>query len=157
MSEREERLASLGFQLEGAPAPAANYVPIVCHNGLAYLSGALPTDGSRGLLYKGPAYTSSDLATAQKAAELCAVNLLRVFRAELGSLERLGRVIRLGVYVNCRGDFSDAHLVANGASDLLAKVLGEPGRHTRSAICVPNLPLGAQVEVDAIFAIEPGS
>jgi enamine deaminase RidA (YjgF/YER057c/UK114 family) len=94
-----------------------------------------------------------DLDTARKGAELCAANLLRIVVAELGSLERIERVLRLGVYVSCSQEFSSAHLVANGASDLLGEVLGEAGRHARSAICVPSLPLDAAVEVDAIFAI----
>lgn len=153
MSERERRFAALGFELERAPTPAANYLPLVTHAGIAYLSGALPTDGERGLLYRGQVGDTISLEQGQRAAELCAVNLLRVLRAELGSLESIGSVLRLGVYVSSAPHFTDAHLVANGASDLLTKVLGDPGKHARSALSVPILPLGAAVEVDAIIAL----
>jgi enamine deaminase RidA (YjgF/YER057c/UK114 family) len=93
------------------------------------------------------------LEQAQVAAALCAANVLRQLRAELGSLDRIARILRVGGYVNCTDTFTEQHLVINGASELFAKVLGDAAPHARTAIGMQQLPLGSSVEVDAIVEI----
>lgn len=110
-------------------------------------------DGPRGLTYVGKLGAEQDVLSGQEAARLCAANVLRVVKSEIGELRRIERFVRLAGYVNCCPDFTDIHLVVNGASALLIEVLGEAGRHARSAIGVASLPLGASVEVDAIVRI----
>jgi enamine deaminase RidA (YjgF/YER057c/UK114 family) len=153
MSQRANRLSALGFPLDRLPKPAANYRPLVVDGGIGYLSGALPFDGESGLVSQGSVPSLVSLAEAKQAAALCAANLLRVLANELGSLERIERVLRVGGYVSSDPGFTDQHLVVNGASELLVEVLGEAGRHARSAIGVPGLPLGASVEIDMIVRI----
>jgi enamine deaminase RidA (YjgF/YER057c/UK114 family) len=93
------------------------------------------------------------LEEGQAAARLCAVNILRLLAQELGSLDRIARVIRIGGYVNSTEDFTDQHLVVNGASQLLADVLGDAAPHARTALGAAQLPLGTSVEVDAIVEV----
>lgn len=155
-NERERRLAELGFPVERVPQAAALYRPVVVQGLTAYVSGAIPFDGPGNLLWRGKLGADLSLEDGQKAAALCAANVLRVLYAELGSLDRIRRVLRVGGYVHCTPDFTDQHLVMNGASQLFCDVLGEAGEHARSAIGVAQLPLGVGVEVDAIVEVEPG-
>jgi enamine deaminase RidA (YjgF/YER057c/UK114 family) len=147
------RLAELGIALPAPSAPLASYVPVVAHGGLAHVSGQLPfaEDGS---LPAGLVGADIALAEAQAAARRCAIMILAQLQAA-GLLERVERVVRLGVFVASAPGFREQHKVANGASDLLAEVLGEAGRHARSAVGVAELPLGVPVEVDAILALRP--
>lgn len=152
MSEAEKKLEALGYPLDRVPTAGAIYQLVVVEGNTAYLSGTIPFDGPGNLV---PAFTGKvpsqvSLETAQKAAALCAANLLRVLRAALGSLDRVERILRVCGYVNSDGDFSSQHLVMNGASQLLVDVLGENGRHARSAVGMAQLPLNAAVEVDMI-------
>lgn len=156
-SDRAKRLEALGYPLDRVPAPAAVYQPVVVSGGIAYVSGALPFDGPGNLLWRGQLGREVNQEEGQRAAALCAANVLRVLHQELGSLDRIRRVLRLGGYVHSAPDFTAQHLVINGASELLVQVLGEAGRHARSAIGVAQLPLGASVEVDAIVEVEPAS
>ncbi len=155
MSSRERKLEELGYPLDRVPKPAALYRAVVVSGTTAYVSGAIPFDGDGPVVSKGKVGADLTVEEAQKAAALCAANVLRVARAELGSLDRIVRVLRVGGYVNSTPEFTEQHLVINGASQLLLDVLGEAGRHARSAIGVAQLPLGASVEVDAILEIEP--
>src|SRR5690606_5603379 len=155
-NERERRLAELGFPVERIPQPAAVYQPVVVQGRTAYVSGAIPFDGPGSLLWRGKLGAELSVEDGQKAAALCAANVLRVLYAELGSLDRIQRVLRVGGYVHCTPDFTEQHLVMNGASQLFLDVLGEAGRHARSALGVAQLPLGVAVEVDAIVEVEPG-
>ncbi len=155
MTTREHKLEQLGYPLDRVPKPGALYKPVVVHGTTAYVSGAVPFDGDGNLASKGKVGADITLEEAQKAAALCAANVLRVVRAELGSLDRIVRILRVGGYVNCTPDFTDQHLVINGASQLFFDVLGEPGRHARTAIGMAQLPLGSSVEVDAILEVIP--
>ena len=150
-----DRLEQLGITLPEPAAPVAAYVPAVEHGGLLYVSGQLPfrPDGS---LVMGRLGEDQDVTRGFEAAERCAVMLIAQMRAALGSLDRVERVIKLGVFVNSTGTFTDQPKVANGASELMEKVFGEAGRHARAAVGVPSLPLGAAVEVDAIVAVRAG-
>jgi len=150
----QDRLASLGITLPEAAAPVAAYVPAVEAGGLLYISGQLPFDDGAlmtGRLGEGEA----DLAYGAKAARACGVMLLAQMQKALGSLDRVERVVKLGVFVSSAAGFTDQPKVANGASELMQDVFGEAGRHARSAVGVPVLPLGAAVEIDAIVAIKP--
>lgn len=146
------RLAELGIMLPHAAAPAANYVPGVVDGGLLYISGQIPFDAG-GQLIRGR--LGDDLTTKEGAAAAarCAVGLIAQMQAVLGDLDRVARVVKLGVFVACTPDFTDQPKVGNGASDLMVAVFGEIGRHARSAVGVAALPLGVAVEVDAVVAV----
>jgi len=146
-----ERLAELGIALPQPAAPVASYVPVVVAGGLAHVSGQLPfIDGA---LVSGRLGEDVDLDLGARAARACGLMILAQLNAALGSLDRVGRVVKLGAFVNSAGGFTDQPKVANGASDLMVEVFGEAGKHARSAVGVPVLPLGAAVEVDAIVAL----
>ncbi len=148
-----ERLATLKIALPQAAAPAANYVPTVLHGGMLYISGQLPMQDGK-VAFLGTLGAGTEVAEGQAAARLCAINILAQAQTALGDLERIDQVLRLTGFVNSAPDF-DAHpAVINGASDLIADVLGERGQHTRAAVGVANLPFGAAVEVDAIIAVK---
>lgn len=147
----DKRLSELGIALPEPAAPVASYVATVEHGGLLHVSGQLPfVDGQ---IVKGRLGESVTLDDGVNAARACGVMILAQAKAALGSLERVERVVKLGGFVNSTGDFVDQPKVVNGASDLMMEVFGEAGRHARSAVGVPVLPLGAAVEVDAILAI----
>ena len=145
------KLAERGLSLPVAASPVAAYVPAVEAGGLLHLSGQLPFED--GNLMTGRAGEDRDLAYATSAAQKCALMILAQAEKALGSLDRIERVVKLGVFVNSAGNFTDQPKVANGASELMVELFGDAGRHARSAVGVPVLPLGAVVEIDAILAI----
>ena len=147
-----ERLHELGIMLPEAAQPAFNYVPVTLHRGVAYVAGQMPKlDGEVRVF--GKAGAEVNLATAQEQARICILQGLACLQAVLGTLERVEQVLRVNGYVASAPGFTEQHLVMNGASDLLAEVLGDRGRHARAAVGVPALPLDAAVEVDAILAV----
>ena len=148
-----DRLAELGIQLPAAAAPVAAYVPVVVAGNLAHVSGQLPFVG--GQLVTGRLGEDVSLEQGTAAARACGLMILAQLEAALGSLDRVERVVKLGAFVSSAAGFTDQPKVANGASELMAEVFGEAGRHARSAVGVPVLPLGAAVEVDAIVALRP--
>lgn len=150
-SEIDARLAALGLTLPQAAAPVAAYVPVVVAGGLAHVSGQLPFIG--GKLVTGRLGEDLSLEDGAAAAQACALMILAQLKAALGSLSRVERIVKLGAFVCSTGTFTDQPKVANGASELMAAVFGEAGKHARSAVGVPVLPLGAAVEVDAIVAV----
>lgn len=151
-SSAEQRLAELGIELPVPPAPAAAYVPVVRASALLFTAGQLPlSDGA--LLATGKVGGAVDRDTAIACARQCAINVLAQVRAELGSLDAVSRVVKLTVFVASEPSFTEQHLVANGASELLAEVFGDIGRHARSAVGVSVLPLDAPVEVEAILQV----
>ena len=147
----EARLAELGIELPQAAAPVAAYVPVVVAGGPAHVSGQLPFVG--GALVTGRLGEDVSLEDGTAAARACALMILAQVKAALGSLDKVERVVKLGAFINSAGDFTDQPKVANGASELMVQVFGDAGKHARSAVGVPVLPLGAAVEVDAIFAL----
>ncbi len=152
-SEIESRLAELGLVLPVAAAPVAAYIPVVIAGGLAHVSGQLPfIDGK---LVTGRLGEDVSVDQGNAAAQACGLMILAQLKAALGSLSRVERVVKLGGFVNSAGDFTDQPKVINGASELMVAVFGEAGKHARSAVGVPCLPLGAAVEVDAIVAVSP--
>jgi enamine deaminase RidA (YjgF/YER057c/UK114 family) len=149
----DQRLAELGISLPQPAAPVASYVPAVEHGGLLHISGQI-SFAEDGNLIKGRLGEDVDLDGGIAAARRCGIMLVAQMKAALGSLERVERVVKLGVFVNSTPDFTDQPKVANGASELMQDVFGEPGRHARSAVGVTVLPLGVAVEVDAIVAVK---
>ncbi len=149
----DARLQELGLQLPTPPAPVASYVPSVLSGGHLYVSGQLPLKNGQ-LMSPGHVGVSVNVELAIEAAQQCAVNILAQAKAALGSLDRIERVVRLGVFVACSDNFTQQPEVANGASDLMVAVFGEAGKHARAAVGTNALPRGACVEVDAIFAVK---
>lgn len=147
----EARIAELGHALPAPAAPVAAYVPAVEAGGLLHISGQLPFED--GVLMTGRLGEDRDVAYGARAAERCGLMLVAQIGKALGSLDRVERIVKLGVFVNSASGFTDQPKVANGASELMQAVFGEAGRHARSAVGVPTLPLGAVVEIDAIVAI----
>ena len=147
----EARLAELGLTLPETAAPLASYLPVVEANGLLHVSGQLPF--ADGAVMTGRLGEDRDLAYGEEAARRCALMILAQVKRALGDLDRVERIVKLGVFVTSAPGFTDQHKVANGASDLMQAVFGESGRHARAAVGVAALPLGAAVEIDAIVAI----
>lgn len=149
----EQRLAALGVELPAAVKSVANYLPVTGSGSLVLTSGQLPlTDGK--LIATGLLGRDLDVAAGALAAKQCALNILAQAQAHLGALERIARIVKITVFVASASDFTEQHLVANGASDLLVAVLGAKGKHARSAIGVAALPMNAPVEIEAILEID---
>lgn len=153
MSDIESRLAELGVTLPDAPAPAANYVPFVVVGTIVHVSGQI-SQNADGFI-RGRLGVDMDAAAGAEAAKRCAISLLaQVKKACAGDLSRLVRVIKLTGFVNSTADFTDQPKVINGASDFLVAVLGDAGRHARSAVSAASLPFGVAVEIEGIFEIK---
>lgn len=155
MSEAiEARLKERGITLPAAAAPAANYVPFTISGNMLYLSGQLPMEDGK-VAVKGLVGRDVDVAAAQHAAELCAINILAQAKAALnGDLGRIRRILKLNGFVASVPEFTEQHLVINGASNLIADILGDAGKHARSAVGMAALPFNASVEIDAVIEIE---
>lgn len=149
----EKRLSDLGISLPVPAVPVANYVPFARSGNLLLTSGQLPLKDGK-LTATGLLGRDVDVAAGQEAAKYCAVNILAQAKAALGDLEKIRRVVKITVFVASTPDFVVQHLVANGASDLLATALGEKGKHARSAVGSASLPLNAPVEIEAILEVE---
>jgi enamine deaminase RidA (YjgF/YER057c/UK114 family) len=148
----ESRLKAEGVTLPVAAAPAANYVPFVQTGNLLFTAGQLPLVGGK-LVSTGLLGRDLDVAAGKEAAKACAINILAQVKAATGNLEKIARVVKITVFVASTPDFTEQHLVANGASDFLATILGERGRHARAAVGTASLPLNAPVEIEAIVEI----
>jgi len=149
----DARLIELGIDLPEAAAPAANYVPYVITGNLVFISGQI-TLWNGDPMYKGRLGENLSLDDGLAAARLCGLNLIAQLKAACGGdLDRVSGCVRLGGFVNCTPDFTDHPKVINGASDLMAKVFGEAGKHARAAVGCSSLPLGVAVEVEGVFEI----
>jgi enamine deaminase RidA (YjgF/YER057c/UK114 family) len=149
----DARLKELGLKLPTPAAPVAAYVPAVEQDGFLYISGQLPFRS--GEVMTGRLGAELGIEAGREAARACGVMLLAQMKAALGSLDRVERIVKLGVFVACDPHFTDQPKVADGASLLMAEVFGDSGKHARSAVGVPALPLGAAVEIDAVVAVRP--
>jgi enamine deaminase RidA (YjgF/YER057c/UK114 family) len=149
------RVAELGLTLEAAAAPAANYVPFVQEGNLLYISGQISRQGGKPT-FLGQLGNQVSEEDGVAAARLSGLGILSQVAAATGDrLERVARVVRLGVFVASTPDFNRQSAVANGASDLMVEVFGDAGRHSRSAVGVASLPQGVAVEVEAVIALTP--
>ncbi len=153
MTTPEQRLARLGIELPEGPAPAAAYVPFIQSGTLVFTAGQLATDDGE-LVVTGRLGEDLDVDDGVVAARRCAINILAQLKTALGDLGRVRRVVKVTVYVASTPDFTRQHLVANGVSELIGEVLGDAGRHARSALGVTSLPLGSPVEAEAVVKID---
>jgi len=153
MSESiESRIAALGLTLPEVPAPLAAYVNCVRTGNLLFLSGGLSIDGERKILGKVPVDVSVEEAV--EAARIAILNRLAVIRAEIGSLDKVARIVTLNGFVSSAPDFYGHPVVINGASELLIEIFGDKGRHSRTALGVAALPLNCAVEINLIVEVE---
>src|SRR6056297_1754039 len=153
MSSREKKLEALGYPLDQT-TPGGDLVEAVrVDEKIAYASGQVPFLKGE-LSSKGKVPSQVSVEDAQQAAALCAANVLRALRLKLGSLDRIENVLRITGYVNSDVDFTDAHVVINGASELVRDVFGDAGRHARTAMGVAQLPPGASTEVEMIVRVK---
>lgn len=152
-----ERLAALGIVLPKPAAPVANYVGAVRTGNLVVVSGQLPfgPDGTISPSHVGKLKPGVAIGAARDAAKVCAINVLAQVQAAVGDLEKVARVVRLGGFFAVSGGHESLPAAMNGASDLIAEVFGERGRHTRTTVGVAHLPLDATCEVEGLFEIAP--
>lgn len=152
-SKIESKLNELGIVLPEAMAPAANYVPFVLTGNMLYVSGQVSNNADGMIVGK----LGDDLNTQEgaAAAKTCAIGLLTQVKAACGGdFNRLSRVVKLTGFVNSTADFGEQPAVVNGASDFLVEVLGDIGRHARSAVSAASLPFGVAVEIEGIFELK---
>lgn len=152
MSKAEDRLKALGITLPVPAAPVANYVPYVRTGNHVHISGQISNDGAGRL--KGTLGVDLSIEDGVEAARICGVNLLAQMKAAAGGdLDNVVRVIKLNGFVQAGPDFYDIPKVINGCSDLMVEVLGDAGRHARSAVGMYKIPLGFAVEIDALIEV----
>ena len=149
----DAKLKELGITIPEGVAPAGNYVPAVRSGTLVFIAGQIPLEGGKPQ-FIGKLGREFQVEDGQKAARLCAINIISQLRAALGGdLDKVKRIVRVGGVVNAVPDFTDQPQVINGASDLLVQVFGEAGKHARAAVGVSSLPRGVAVEVEAVAEV----
>jgi len=149
----DARLKELGITLPDAPMPAANYVPFTRSGNLIFVSGQIPMEGGK-TQFIGKLGREFKIEDGQKAARLCALNVIAQVRAALGGdLDKVKHCLRVGGFVNSTPDFTDQPQVINGASDVIVQIFGDAGRHARAAVSAGSLPRGVAAEVEAIFEV----
>lgn len=147
-----QRLVAAGLSLPNPPKPVASYVPAVRSGSLLFISGQIPLrDGT--IMMKGALPQAGSIEQAADAARQCALNALAIAQAELGSIDRIARVVKVGCFVASEAGFGDQPKVANGASDLMVAIFGDSGRHARAAVGCSALPLNVSVEVEFVFEV----
>ena len=144
----EEKLKQLGITLPTPPTPAGSYVPAIKTGNLLFISGQIPMEDGK-ILFTGKV-TDDNLETAQKSAKMCAVNLLAQIKRELGSLDKVTKIVRLSGFVNSDVEFYQHPKVINAASDLFFEIFEDKGKHSRIAVGVACLPLNSMTEIDAV-------
>ena len=154
MSAIEEKLERMGIRLPDEPPPAANYVPAVRTGNLLFLSGLGPAAAADGTTPRGKLGADLTLEQGYEAARLVGINLLARLKGALGDLDRVKRIVKLLSMVNAAPDFTQTPAVANGCSDLLVELYGDPGRHARSAVGMNALPFNIPVEIEMIVEVE---
>ena len=153
MSERKQKLEALGYPIDRINPEGDLIRGVVVDGTTIYASGQVPFDGSE-LKYVGKVPSQISVEDSEKAAALCAANLLRAVHRHLGDLEKVERILRITGYVNADSDFTESHLVINGASELVREIFGDAGQHARSALGLAQLPLGVSVEVEMILKLK---
>ncbi len=144
----EKKLESIGVKLPNPPTPAGSYVPVIRTGNLLFISGQIPMEDGK-VVFIGKV-SDDNLVTAQKSARMCAINILAQIKREIGSLDKVTRIVKLSGFVNSMADFTQHPKVINPASDLLFEIFGEKGKHARVAVGVACLPLDSMTEIDAI-------
>jgi enamine deaminase RidA (YjgF/YER057c/UK114 family) len=152
--EAERRLQELGIELPPVASPVASYIPVVRSGTMAFVAGQVAMEAGTPM-WIGKLGADLDVEDGARAARRCALQALAALRADLGSLDRVERILKVTVFVASAEGFTEQPKVANGASDVLVDVFGEPGRHARAAVGVSELPLGGPVEVEVIAELRP--
>lgn len=147
----EKKLQEMGIELPPSSPPKALYIPVVQTGNLCFVSGQIPA--LNGNLIVGKVGEKLTLEEAQEAARVCAIDLLAALKAHLGDLDRIVRFVKLQAFVNSGEGFFKQHLVANAASQFLYDVLGDAGRHARTAVGINALPMDVPVEIEAIVEV----
>ncbi|MCV0431880.1 RidA family protein [Nitrosopumilus sp.] len=145
----EEKLESLGVRLPNPPIPAGSYVPAIKTGNLLFISGQIPMEEGK-VVFTGKV-SDDNLETAQKSARMCAINILAQIKRELGSLDKVTKIVKLSGFVNSMPEFVQHPKVINPASDLFFEIFEEKGKHARVAVGVACLPLNSMTEIDAII------
>lgn len=148
----EAKLGELGIHLPEVPKPVAAYVPFVRSGDLVFTSGQICMENGQ-LKYKGKIGGDLSPEDGYQAARLCAINTLAVLKSAAGSLDNIAQIVKVTVFVNSAAGFAAQPAVANGASELYQQVFGEAGRHARSAVGAPELPLDTAVEVEVVARV----
>lgn len=148
----DEKLESLGIELSAPPKPAGAYIPVVISNNLAYVSGQIPMKEDK-VIFEGKV-NNKNLEEARKSAKLCAINILAQLKSELGTLDKISKIVKVSGFINSEPNFTQHPKVINAASDLFFEIFGENGKHARIAVGVSSLPLNSMTEIDAIVEIE---
>ena len=148
----DDRLRELGIELPPAPKPMASYVPVVVTGGLAFVAGQIALEDGRAL-HPGRVGDDVSVEEAREATRRCTLQALAALKHELGTLDRLQRIVQVSVFVVSDPNFTDLPQVANAASELFAEVLGDAGRHARATVGVAVLPLGVPVEVAVVAEV----
>ncbi len=148
----EEKLAAMNVFLPVPPTPAGSYIPVVRTGNLAFVSGQIPLKDGK-VEFHGKVPTDISLDTARQAAKLCIINALAQLKAELGTLDKISKIVRVSGFVNSAPDFIEQPKIINAASDLLFEIFGDKGKHSRIAVGVASLPLNSTVEIDVIVEV----
>lgn len=148
----EEKIASMNITLPVPPKPAGSYIPVVRTGNLVFVSGQIPIKDGK-VEFQGKVPTDVSIETAQKAAKLCIINVLAQIKAEIGTLDKVSKIVRVSGFVNSASDFFEQPKVINVASDLLFDIFGEKGKHSRIAVGVASLPLNSTVEIDLVAEV----
>jgi len=150
----EKNIKDLDLIIPDLATPVANYVPYKIIEKLVYVSGQAPVKDNQ-IAYKGKVGLDISEEDGIKAAELCCINIIAALKNALkNDWERLDHFIKLGGFVNCKNDFKNHPIIINGASDLLVKIFGNKGKHTRFAVGSNSLPLNIAVEIEAIIKLK---
>ena len=145
----DERLKKLGIEIPTPPSPAGSYIPVVITGNLAFVSGQIPMREGK-VIFEGKVPENQSVDSARDAAKICIINGLAQLKANLGSLDKIIKFVRISGFVNSNPDFTEQPKVINAASDLLVEIFGDMAKHSRIAVGVANLPLNSTVEIDMI-------
>jgi len=145
----EDRLRELSIELPTPPSPAGSYIPVVTTGSLAFVSGQIPMKEGR-VIFEGKVPEQQSLESARDAAKICIINGLAQLKANLGSLDKITKFVRISGFVNSNPEFTEQPKVINAASDLLVEIFGDMAKHSRIAVGVASLPLNSTVEIDMV-------
>ena len=145
----EEKLKELGIEIPSPPSPAGSYIPVVTTGNLAFVSGQIPMKEGK-VVFEGKVPENQSVDSARDAAKICIINGLAQLKANLGSLNKITKFVRISGFVNSNPNFAEQPKVINAASDLLVEIFGDMAKHSRIAVGVANLPLNSTVEIDMI-------
>ena len=145
----EDRLRELSIELPTPPSPAGSYIPVVTTGNLAFVSGQIPMKEAK-VIFEGKVPEQQSLESARDAAKICIINGLAQLKANLGSLDKITKFVRISGFVNSNPEFTEQPKVINAASDLLVEIFGDMAKHSRIAVGVASLPLNSTVEIDMV-------